>query len=194
MSVDQTAVMYLSAYGPVAIFLGAFFFGESVIIAAAFLASQGLWSVWELFLLAFLGTVISDAVWFSGGFGLNKLISKGANNQSRLEKVVSSIQKITKGKSFLSLLFIKFLYGTRIITIFYLGSQKLPFRKFLIFNSLGTIIWLIVVVFIGWSLGQGTKFLSVDLNHIEIILSVLILVIIFFKFFSKWITKQIIQK
>ncbi len=194
MSLDQTAISYLSVYGPIAIFLGAFFFGESVIIAAAFLASHGLWPVWEIFLLAFFGTIISDSAWFSGTFGLTKLINKKTNDENRVKTAIKSIQKLTKGKSFLSLLFIKFLYGTRIITIFYLATQKLSFGKFLLFNSLGTIIWLVVIIFIGWSLGQGTKFIAIDLNHIDIVILVIVVVIIIFKYFIKWITKKLNQE
>lgn len=191
MYVDQTVTMYLSIYGPIAIFLGTFFFGESVVIAAAFLAGQGIWSVWIVFILSFLGTIISDSLWFTGGSGIKKFASKKiTTNTHSIKHTLQAIERITNGKTFLSLLFIKFLYGTRIITIFYLASQKFPFRKFLLYNTLGTIIWLIIMITVGWLLGQGVKLIMVDFTYIEFAFLGLVIIIMCIKFLIKWITKK----
>lgn len=57
---------------------------------------------------------------------------------------------MTSRRAFLALLFIKFLYGTRIITIMYLSIHRLRFRTFFLFNAIGTFLWLLVMVTIGW--------------------------------------------
>ena len=63
---------YLETYKSPAIFLGAFLFGETIILSAVFLAIENSWSLLLMFVLSFLGTLIADIVWFvAGGYFLH---------------------------------------------------------------------------------------------------------------------------
>src|SRR3989344_7628269 len=152
---DLSIINLLTTYQLPAIFIGAFFFGETVILAAAFLAGQGIWSVESVFWLSLAGTVASDSLWFLLGLTFFKFTKRWEKFQDKYKLFLAKLEKITGQKPFLSLLFIKFLYGTRILTIIYLSIRKIHFGRFLIFNTVGTILWLFVMIGVGWLVGQG---------------------------------------
>lgn len=184
----------LLTYQLPAIFLGAFFFGETVIITAAFLSGQGIWSLSNVFWLSLAGTVISDGVWFLFGQSIFKFTHKWSENQKKYQLLITKLDKITGQKPFLSLLFIKFLYGTRILTILYLSIRKIGFWTFIIFDSVGTIFWLIVMISIGWLAGKGIANFIPFVQKTEYALLALAALIILFKLITIWIEKKITKK
>ena len=147
---DSSIVNLLSAYQLPAVFFGAFFFGETVILTAAFLAGQGTWSIESVFWLSLAGTVTSDSLWFLLGQTFFKFTKRWEKYQDQYQTFLIKLEKITGQRPFLSLLFIKFLYGTRILTILYLSIRKVRYATFLLFNTVGTILWLSVMIFVGW--------------------------------------------
>lgn len=184
----------LLTYQLPAIFLGAFFFGETVILTASFLSGQGIWSLSNVFLLSLTGTIISDGIWFLFGQAIFRLTHKWSNSQKKYHQLIIKLDKITGQKPFLSLLFIKFLYGTRILTILYLSIRKIGFWTFVIFDTIGTIFWLAVMISIGWLAGKGMSNFIPFVQKTEYALLVIALLIIIFKLTTSWIEKKIIKK
>lgn len=160
----STLISLLITYQFPAIFLGSVIFGETIILAAAFLAGQGMWSIYTVFWVTFLGTISSDCVWFYFGRRLSKKSDEWQEKQAKYKKLLAFLERLTHGRAFLSLLFIKFLYGTRIITIMYLSIHKLRFRTFLLFNAIGTFFWLLVMVALGW---YASKKVGTDIPDIK---------------------------
>lgn len=189
MLFDSTIIQIISDYRLVAVFLGAALFGETVIISSAFLAAKGVFSLASVFSLTFLGTIVSDSIWFY--FGSN--IINFSRKSEKYKDYILKIEKITGNKTFLALLFIKFLYGTRILTIIYLSIKRISFIRFLIFNTLGTLIWLPVIIGIGWFAGKGLINLIPLFNRIEYILVTLVLLIVIVKMVTIWLTEKIVK-
>lgn len=187
-------INYLQAYQLPAIFAGSFFFGETVVISAAFLAGQKLWSVYNVFWLCFLGTIISDSMWFFLGKKFEQKIDKHEKHGSRYKKVIAKINRIVGDRIFLALLFIKFLYGTRILTIFYITTRKVSFWKFTIFNSIGTTIWLVVIIGAGYLAGKGTANYLGSLSQIKYVALALVIFILLFRVIDKWTEKKVFDK
>ncbi len=194
MDFSVIIVNLLSFYQLPAIFWGAFFFGETVVITAAFLSAQGIWSLLNVFWLALAGTLISDALWFLFGKSFLKLLNRWQRYQQKHDKFVKKLERILGRRPFLVLLFIKFLYGTRILTIIYLSLRKIRFRTFLIFNTIGTLVWLVVMIAIGWLAGKGIANVIPVFHRIGYALSLLVLFLIIFKVITSWLGKRIIKK
>ena len=165
-----------------------------VIITAAFLSGQGLWSLTTVFLLSLVGTLASDAIWFLFGNTIFKLTRKWQANQKKYQKLITRLDNLTRNKPFLALLFIKFLYGTRILTILYLSTKKISFWKFLFFDTLGTILWLIVMIAIGWMAGKGIANFAPFINKTEYALPAIVVLIILSKLVTIWMEKRINEK
>ncbi len=183
-------VSLLIAYQLPAMFLGSFFFGETIILAAAFLAGQGMWSVFTVFWVTFLGTIISDAVWFFAGRRMGALSDSWQKKQAAYKKLLSFLEQMTGRRAFLSLLFIKFLYGTRIISILYLSIHKLRFRTFFVFNAMGTFLWLMVMVGVGWYASKQVGSEIPDMKKFQYGASLLFLFIVLTRAGSVWIRKN----
>lgn len=195
---DFLFIQLLLTYQAPAIFLGSLFFGETVILSAAFLAGQGLWSLATVFWLALTGTIIADVIWFQFGKFLmpymQRLWKNKAKHQDKYQTIVSKLESITGHKPFLALLFIKFLYGTRILTIFYLSAHQIKLSTFILFDIIGTIFWLAVMLALGWLAGQGLADYILIVNGTKFVLLFLVLVVLFFKLASLWLEKKIIKK
>jgi len=191
---DTHILSLLTMYQLPAIFFGAFFFGETVIITAAFLAGQGIWSVYTVFILAFFGTIISDSLWFLFGQSILHVITRWKRGRKKVHELEKEEVPLKKHTPFFVLLFIKFLYGTRILTIIYLSSRKMSFWLFTLFNAIGTTIWLIVMISIGWGAAKGTSQFSPLLQKTEYALSVLAVTLIAAHFLVVWINKKVTKK
>ncbi|MBI2410806.1 MAG: VTT domain-containing protein [Candidatus Kerfeldbacteria bacterium] len=191
---DTQIINFLSHHHVSIIFLGAFFFGETVIIAAAYLAAQGLWSPATVFLLAFFGTMASDICWFWIGGKFHGAIEKRASYQVQQQKYAHFLKKLTGEKPFLALLFIKFLYGTRILTLLYLSMRKVRMRYLVIYNAIGTIFWLAVIIPIGWLTQKGLTTAVPLLGKLEYSLLGILMLIILIKILFLWINRITIEK
>ncbi len=148
------------------IFVGTFFLGESVVLASSALAAQGSWSWQAVAAWAFLGTVVSDTFWFrSVGAGVAGLVDR--RDEGRLQAAADRLERLTGEHPHRALLFVKFLYGTRIASISYMALRRVRLAKFVGFDSVGTALWLAVMIPIGWAIGRGLDRFGTRLREVE---------------------------
>jgi membrane protein DedA with SNARE-associated domain len=173
-------------------FLGAFFFGESVIVTAAYMAADFDWNIWAISLAAFCGTVAADSMWFFvGKLARDAMPKRWEKHRESAEELVESL---TGKKPFVALLFIKFLYGSRIAMILYLASKRVPFYLFTIYNSIGTIIWLLVMIPLGYFASVGLGRPESVATALQVAVAVFVGSMILFRLLSLWLTKTIEKK
>ena len=182
----------LSNHAEPLIFLGAFFFGETVIITAAFLATQGVVSLESVFLFSLAGTLVADVVWFYLGRTFLTVTHRFTAYKEKYQGFLSLLERIYGTRPFLVLLFIKFLYGTRILTILYLSMQRLRLGTFLLFDLIGTMLWLAVIVSLGYLVGRsvGIEGVVTSVQKAEVALLLLLALFFVVRFGSKWITRR----
>lgn len=193
MNIDQAIITFLITYRLPAIFVGAFFFGETVILAAAFLAGQGTLNISYVFILAFLATVISDTVWFLLAKKILAWLNRLEKYKAHSERIVGKMTKYTGNKPFLALLFVKFLYGTRVITIIYLSLKTIPLKKFIIYDAIGTLIWLSVLLPIGWLAGKSVLSLGPTLHKAEFGILIFVILVFAIRIGTKWVSQKLID-
>ena len=193
LNINALIMHMLLAYELPAIFFGAFFFGEMIILSAAFLAGQDVWSIGNVFWLAFAGTVLSDMLWFVFGRSLTSA-TYWQKAQKTYGGFLRRLDRLTGQRPFLSLLFIKFVYGTRVLTIIYLSVRKIRLWQFLLFDAVGTVLWLGVMLSVGWLAGRGVVNVLGAVHQVEYGLLGLILLILLFKYATVWIEKYLTKK
>ncbi len=188
-------IPFFSNYGIFILILSGILGGEEVIISLVFLSAMGLFPLWWILIFVTLGEFISDFTIFS----LAKLKFfhkfKKIERITRLyEKADKFIVKVSKKSTFLTILYSKFIYGTRIFTLVYLSSKKTRWKKFILSEFLVLIAWMSITVTVGWFAGVSIKQLSAIFKNIEFTLLLLLILIIFIIGVKKWIQKILLKK
>ncbi|OHA21546.1 MAG: hypothetical protein A2849_03935 [Candidatus Taylorbacteria bacterium RIFCSPHIGHO2_01_FULL_51_15] len=191
MNFGTTTLALLNAYEFPALFLGGFFFGETVIIPAAFLAGQGILSLTQVFSITYLGTVCADMLWFFIGPSLFRFAHRFEKIRTRSEKVLMSLDTLYAKRPFRVLLISKFVYGTRILTILYLSLEKLSVVRFLLVNLLSTFVWLVGVVAVGWLAGKSIVNVIPVLSDAKYVLFIIVLLVLIVRFGPTWFAKRL---
>jgi membrane protein DedA with SNARE-associated domain len=130
--------------------------GEPAVIALAFLAGGGTFSLWQVIAGSFFGMLILDMGWFlflrhsTGGW--RKYCAK---HPGRYRKLLLRITTFTGGNDVLVLFVSKVLWGTRILTLAYLSVRNLTFLRFLWVDAIATFFWALILGFVGFCAGRG---------------------------------------
>lgn len=143
------------------VFVGTALGGEFLLIAFAFLSAQGVISPAMLALFGFLGTFSSDVVLFllaRTTFFHNIISHRYAHRTTSI--IVEAVRRVSRGNHFLALVIAKFLVGTRIVIILYADKTDITFKNFFYYNAIATVVWVLVVIPIGFLLGLGFTYLA----------------------------------
>ncbi|MGL6187592.1 MAG: DedA family protein [Holosporales bacterium] len=140
----------ITDWGYFAVFLGSLIEGESVILTAGFLASQGYLSLYKIILISFIGTLIADqSIFFIGHFWGNKVLDHFPKLQEPASRAFALLHKYNT----IYILTFRFIYGIRIISPVIIGAAGVSFRRFAILNLISAIIWSIVSCSVGYLFG-----------------------------------------
>jgi membrane protein DedA with SNARE-associated domain len=195
MGIVDFILSLLSSYPEICSYLVGVFLGEETIMFLSFLSSQGYLPILTVFIFSTLGTFTSDLFFFS----ISKIryfqnLEKESSLYRQYQKIDTLVGRLTKENHLLILFYTKFIYGTRIMTIMYLGVKGVSFRKFLIFNSIITILWSLVIVSLGWLAGQGYLFILDLFRNIQLAIFFILLLIIVLLVIKKWIQKKLTRE
>lgn len=192
----QSVIGWLQAHAPFTFLiplLGAFFGGEETILVIAMLSATGALSIFEVVIFSFMGTMLSDICWFQFGKYAMARIERRPKMKERFALVADFIQRVARGQTFIALLITKFLYGTRIIMIFYLGKISLSFRKFLLYNSIVTALWSVSICALGYLAGRGIMELLSVYHNLAYSVSIVIGVLIVIYFIRIWLNRTLVE-
>jgi membrane protein DedA with SNARE-associated domain len=136
---------------------GSFIEGESIILAASTLAYFNYLSIYNVTLLAFLGSMLSDQICYLIGYRYGeRFLSKFPKIQKHHDKVSDFLKRF-------EMLFIfgfRFVYGVRNVSPFIIGSSKIPMKKFFILNATAAFLWAVISCSLGYFLGKFILLLS----------------------------------
>ncbi len=155
----------ISTYGYLAIGIGTFLEGETILILAGFAAHQGYLNLPWVLVSAFLGTLIGDQVYYYiGRFKGQPLLERRLKWQYKSKKIIALLEKYD---AFFIFGF-RFLYGLRTVTPFVLGLSRISPFRFLVFNILGAFTWAIVIGLMGYIFGHTFELLMSDIKRYEL--------------------------
>ena len=162
----------ISHYGYVALFIGVFLEGETVLIAAGFAAHLGHLSLTWVILIAFAGSLAGDQFYFILGRVRGKAF---LHKRPRWEAKVKKVWSLFEHYRTLMILGFRFMYGLRTVTPFAIGLGGISGIRFFVCNAIGAAVWAVVVAFVGYLFGALAKVVLVGVRQYEhwIILGVL---------------------
>lgn len=150
----ETLLSFIQDYGYVFIFIATLLEGETVVALAGFVAYQGFLDFEAVLLVAFVGGMLGDQIFFYFGRLKGKqYIEARPNLNARAKKVQRLIEKYPNFLIFSS----RFLYGFRMLIPIAFGTSKVSGIRFLIFNLLGAALWSTIFTSLGYFLGTAIE-------------------------------------
>jgi len=161
-------------YGCIAVFIGTFLEGETILLLAGILASKGLLSLEWVIISAFMGTLFGDQLFFFIGRQRgNRFLERRPAWNEKFEKVRIAIRR----HFILMVLGFRFLYGLRTVSPFAFGMSRVSVLKFVILNVIGAAVWSVAVGVAGYLFGNAIIYLISEVAHYEIILGIIALAV-----------------
>ncbi|MEW6266404.1 MAG: DedA family protein [Thermodesulfobacteriota bacterium] len=178
-------------YGYLAIWIGTFLEGETILVLGGLAAQQGFLSLPWVVVCAFTGSLFGDQFFFflgrrHGSFLLAHRPSWRAKFE-RAERLFARIQTPL-------IIIFRFLYGLRAVLPFFFGLSSVPLGRFMFLNVIGALVWAVAVGVAGFLFGHALTALLGDLKKYE--MKVLIAVGITMAFFwalhflVRWLRKK----
>jgi membrane protein DedA with SNARE-associated domain len=143
----------IEQYGYLALFIGTFLEGETILLLAGFAAHSPQFGLDLRFVIlaAFAGSLAGDqAAFFIGRHYGRKLVARSEKWRERAERVHRMLSKYHE----ILILSFRFFYGLRNLTPFVLGTAEISIRKFFLLNAIGALIWAIVFALTGYAFGS----------------------------------------
>lgn len=138
-------------YGYLAVLMGSLVEGETVIIAAAFCASQNLLSITAVLAISFLGSMFSDQLLFQLGRHYQGFVKR--THLGAVGKVKNKIARLLKTKPDWLLFTFRFIPGIRVATPIVVGMHDFSVKRFTIINIIAAAIWAVTMCGFGYFAG-----------------------------------------
>jgi membrane protein DedA with SNARE-associated domain len=162
----------ISEYGYLAIFVGTFFEGETILVLAGVAAQLGYLDIQWVIVSAFFGSTLGDQVWYYLGYRYGHwVLNRFKGWRGPMERAFALLNKYDTT----FILSFRFIYGVRTVSSVVIGMAKVPPQRFIPLNVLAAFIWAVAVAYLGYSLGHAFElFLDEFHTYAEYVLGSLI--------------------
>ena len=152
-------------YGYAAILIGTFLEGETILVLAGLAAHQGYLVLTWVILAAFLGSLGGDQLFFYLGRKHSQaVLSRRPAWKQKVEKVHKLLNRFQTPM----ILGFRFLYGLRTVSPFVIGMGPVSFKKFILLNAAGALVWAVAVGSGGYLFGQALEIFIGKIKHYEL--------------------------
>lgn len=194
---DNFLLGLIGDYGYFGMFLGMVL--EAVIIAipselilatGGILATKGIFTFTGAFLTGLLGSVFcAIVIYFMGYFGGNAFVEKyGKYFFMKKEDLEKSDTWFNKYGMISALIGRNFPIIRTLISL-PIGIMRMPFIKFVIYTTIGSIPWTLAFVYFGYALGENWIMITSYIEYLKVPIRILLLFLIL-RFFIKKIKKR----
>ena len=170
--------------------------GPIVMVLCGFLLRFGEFDILPLYGALTLADVIGDIGWYCvGRFGGLPFIKRFGHffsvTEKSLAKTTALFHKYHNRILFISKITMGF--GFALVTLITAGIAKVPFKKYLLFNISGQLIWTAVLLGIGYLFGNLYTSINKGFRDVTLV-AICIIVIVLFYGVGKYISKRIGEK
>ncbi|MBG6218893.1 undecaprenyl-diphosphatase [Arthrobacter sp. CAN_A6] len=162
------------AFSEAAAFVGLVLPGEAALFLGGVIASQGHVNLGIMLAVAVFAAIAGDSV----GYEIGRRFGPGLKN-SRAGRFVGA-DKWAKGEQFLAkrggtaVLLGRWVGLLRALVPAVAGMARMPYKTFLLYNSIGGTIWAVTVVLLGYFAGQSYKTVEQYLGKASLILTLVL--------------------
>ena len=154
----------LATYGYLAVAVGTFLEGETILLMAGFAAHRGYLDLWKVILVAFVAGFLGDQFYFFLGqrYG-DRILARFPSWKPRAKKVQALLRKYDTAL----VLGIRFLYGLRIVGPIVIGMSHVPLFRLVTLNAIGAAIWAPLIAGGGYLFGNTLELVLADVKRYE---------------------------
>lgn len=145
---------FVSRWGLLAVFLGTFAEGETILFTAGILASQGALPLWGVVACAASAATIGHAFWFVMGrrWGGRTLRALRVPDDK-----VHRVNEMVMRHPVASIVLLQYLYGLRLVGAVMLGVTTVPLGMFAAIEAVNCVVWAVLVAGAGYQLGTAAQ-------------------------------------
>ncbi|ODN43785.1 DedA family protein [Piscirickettsia litoralis] len=174
-------LLWLEHHIYIMMFFAAFIEGETFLLLAGIEAAHsisryGALHLPLLILIAVIGSTIHDQLLFAlGRFWGGPLLARWP----KIEKKAAHVQRLLEKYDIWLILALRYAYGLRTAIPIVLGTTKMPWGRFFIFDVIGGVLWSSTFILGGYYFGIALKELLKHLGHYKgaVIVALVVLVI-----------------
>jgi len=162
-------ILFLIIFCETGLVITPFLPGDSLLFAIGALSAAGSLNIFFVFLLLSLAAILGDSVNYTIGKYFGKLIiNTGKIKQDYIERTHNFYEKYG-GKT---IIFARFVPIIRTFAPFVAGIGRMNYLKFLVYNIIGGISWVLIFIFAGFYFGNIP---SVKENFTLVILVIIVI-------------------
>jgi membrane protein DedA with SNARE-associated domain len=130
--------------------------GETALVTAAFLASQGHYSIVAVIAVAAAGAIIGDNVgYWIGREGGRNLLERWGPVRRYADKALPPAERFFEKHGAKAVFFGRFIAFLRVTAAWLAGISRMTWWRFLLWNAAGGILWAIVISLLAYQFGKA---------------------------------------
>lgn len=149
------AILFLIVFAETGLVIAPFLPGDSLLFAAGFLCAAGNLNIWLLTALLVIAAIVGDTVNYHVGKWLGPKVLRGEKswlfNRQHLEKTQHFFEK--HGAK--TIILARFMPIVRTYAPFVAGVGAMNYSRFLLYNAVGGIVWVVGFLWLGYFLGDN---------------------------------------
>jgi membrane protein DedA with SNARE-associated domain len=164
----------IESYGYIAVFVGAFLEGETILALAGLAAYRGYMDFWLVVAIAMAAGFLGDQFYFFlGRYKGQQILQRFPNVHERAQRFDALLARWHAPL----IVGIRFMYGFRILGPIMLGMGRVPAWKFVVYNFIGAAIWAPLIAGIGYKFGEMVEAVLGNVKRFEMWLFVAIMLV-----------------
>lgn len=179
---------FVSQYGYLAIFVLTFFEGESVLIAAGFLAYSGRLDANAVVLISTMASYIGHGTFFLIALYRREAFLKYI--QKVIKVNLSRLESLMERYGVASIFISQWLYGFRLLSAAVLGLSRMGKKKYFIYQLISCIVWATICTYGGYFFGATLKNIIGNFKEYELPIALGVLV----AGFIIWLLRDVMNK
>ncbi|MEO5927609.1 MAG: VTT domain-containing protein [Patescibacteria group bacterium] len=144
----------LIIFAETGLFIGFFLPGDSLLVTAGLFAGQGFLNPFLLFVLVALAAIIGDTVGYEIGRASGKAMFSRKDSKLFKQKHLDRTKAFYEKHGGKTIIIARFMPIVRTFAPLIAGIAGMPYRTFAMYNAIGGVLWVGLMIGIGYTLGR----------------------------------------
>jgi membrane protein DedA with SNARE-associated domain len=154
----------LHKFGYLAVFVGTFLEGETILVMAGFFAERGYLEIFMVMIVGAAGAYVGHIFWFWLGRTQGvRLLERFPKMKKHFGKGIRMFERYGAPAIFIT----QWLYGLRVTCAVIIGISRISIIKFLIYEAITCVVWAAVIAGLGYYFGRAIESVLGRAAHIE---------------------------